>query len=118
MSAPAIWTAHARVADATALEKLLASLPEDIATDVRQLATPIGRSSGGMRWSAQLRRAYYLQHDAGGVLSCITFDEVPSGEKAAELWAAMHDNKVADLDGVCRLYAAVMGIEVEQVVRH
>jgi hypothetical protein len=105
------------VADAAALDELLATLPRDIAADVRQLATPAGRSSSGMRWSAQLRRAYYLQHDPSGVLSCITFDEVPSGAKAAQLWAAIHDNRAADLDGVCRLYAAVLGVAVQTVLR-
>ncbi|HEX4050582.1 MAG TPA: hypothetical protein VHY19_06885 [Steroidobacteraceae bacterium] len=117
MSNPAIWTAQASAADAEALDKLLGALPEDIAADVRALATPPGRKRSGMRWSAQLRRAYFLQHAPDGVLSCITFEGVPSPEKAAELWTAIHDGEL-DMDGVCRAYAAVMGIEVEAVVRH
>jgi len=117
MGDPAIWSAHAPAADAEALDKLIASLPEDIAADARALATAAGRRRSGMRWSAQLHRAYFLQHDPDGVLSCVTFEAVPSAEKAGELWAAIHDEKL-DMDGVCRAYAAVMGIEVEAVVRH
>jgi hypothetical protein len=114
----AIWTAHARVTDTAAMEKLLAPLPKDIAGDVRTLAAPAGYRKAGMRWSANLRRAYYLQHAGDGVLSCITFEEVPSAEKAAELWAAIDDHKGADMGTICRLYAAVLGVETEEVVRH
>jgi hypothetical protein len=117
MSGPAIWTAHARITDTAALNKLLAQLPEAIAANVRTLARPAGRGKGGMRWSQELRRAYFLQHRTDGVLSCVTFEAVPTAEKAAELWNAIEEEK-PDMDGVCRVYAAVTGFGVEKVVHH
>jgi hypothetical protein len=108
MSNPAIWTAQANTADAEALDKLLDALPEDLAAEVRELATQRGHRKSGMRWSAQLRRAYFLQHAPDGVVSCITFEKVPNLEKTAELWAAIHDEDL-DMNGVCRAYAAVIG---------
>jgi hypothetical protein len=107
------------------MKALLASLPNAISAEVRQLAKTGGRNKGGMRYCAPSHQAFWLLHHSNRVLTCFTFENVPSLEKAAEIWteldvAAEMQPQVGEphpsaSDQMREIYSRVVGIPIESV---
>jgi hypothetical protein len=111
-----VWSARARITDQAALNKLTECLPAEVIAAVRRLATPAERNKAAVRYSGELKRAFWLQHDAEGVLTCITFDTIVSLEQAAELWDAIEQAPATlRFDEICDFYSLITGKVSERI---
>jgi len=90
VSIPAVLDSPARADDKRAISKMAEQLPHDVAQQLGELARPAQRGFGVIRYHAERKRAYWLQHDEADIVTCIAFNGISSIGEAAELWTAIH----------------------------
>jgi hypothetical protein len=112
---PGIWSAHARDNDRKAVDRLLTILPDDIRANARELVRSTGRGKHGMRYDAATRKAFWLQHGSDGVLSCFTFEDVATIEKAAEMGLGFEQAAPLNFQVMSAIYVVVTGCAAEVI---
>jgi hypothetical protein len=98
------------------MKALMFSLPPEIAEDVRRLGSAASRGKAVMRYNAELKRAYWLQHGDRGLITCITFDAVATVEQDGALWEAIDAApKPLRVEDLSELYSKVTGLQVKSL---
>lgn len=87
--------ARAHVEDEDALERMTADLPQHIARFVLEMSQPENHLAGGMRYSDELQRAYWVFHDQNGNLISMAFHGVTT-DQADLIWEALHNRLLAE----------------------
>jgi hypothetical protein len=83
-----------------------------VAAFIRELAQPAQAGAGGMRYSDELRRAYWIVHDRIGVMSRVVFFDLTM-EQTANIYAGLQycltAGNVPDRKVIATLYEQATG---------
>jgi hypothetical protein len=77
-----------RASDRAAFSRVISAVPKEVASFIQEVAQPAQLGAGGMRYSNELQRAYWIAHDRMGVMDCIAFFDVTM-EQAAKIHAGI-----------------------------
>jgi hypothetical protein len=119
MSRPAIGVTFAGAArsNQTAIDTLLAALPNEIASALRSALTEMaGKGFQGMRYDPGTATGFFIACNPT-VLTCWTLGGV-SLHQSEEIFLTLGANKTLDDETVVGAYRQVTGYEVQEVIRH
>lgn len=98
--------------DSAAISKMTSAVPKDVASFIREVAQPAKVGAGGMRYSNELRRAYWIIQNRLGVMSCIAFFDVTM-EQTAKIHAGIQyclaAGNIPDKRAIAILYERATG---------